>query len=455
MPYYIVPFENGWRVMSKSGAFFSRKPLTLKMAKRQQRALYAKEKRGEMFEGGSFTVMTHNGQPHIILRGDGFFGDIFAKIKSVASNAVKSVGRVATGVLQKASEETSKPIRNDYPPKVREILARYGKGIVSELLIRREPIVGLIDKALNFITLGKWGQVKRELNYDKMFHLSLIATLTMPDQTQVKILIEKNEVINMTTDFKMIGSKMEYVAVPVPCCITLEEMMAKTQTFYGANYFKYDAFNDNCQKFINSILTANGLNTPQVEGFIMQDVETLLKRLPKFISPFARLTTNIAGLADRAIYGEGEDFVPPSKVKREGRGRMQKCYGGVNLKGMMVGNRGGVPIQPKFKAQLEKAGLSPEEYLRKAREVANREGYDGRALQFSDNGVNKLMIYDDEGKPRHFGRVGYGDYIIYSATDKELAEKKRNTFHKSHSKIKGDWKNDKFSPNMLALKINW
>lgn len=454
MPYYIVPFENGWRVMSKSGAFFSKHPLTLKMAKRQQRALYAKEKKGEIYEGGSFTFMTHNGQPHLILRGEGWFGDLFAKVKTVASNVASSIGRVATKALQTVSEATSAPIRNDYPPKVRQILARYGKGTVSELLVRREPIVGLIDKALNFITLGKWAQVKRELNYDKMFHLSLIATLTMPDQTQVKILVEKNEVINMTTDFKMVGSKMEYISVPVPCCITFEEMMAKTQTFYGANYFKYDAFNDNCQKFINSILNANGLSTPQTTGFIMQDVESLLKGLPDYISPFARLTTNIAGLADRAIEGEGAD--PPKKVRREGRGRMQKCYGGINLKGMMVGNaKADVRIAPKFKAQLEKAGLSPEEYLRKAREVANREGYDGRALEFSDNGKNKLMIYDDEGKPRHFGRVGYGDYIIYSATDKALADKKRNTFHKSHSKIKGDWKNDKFSPNMLALKINW
>jgi hypothetical protein len=426
------------------------------MAKRQQRALYAKEKRGEMYEGGSYTYMTHNGQPHLILRGEGFFGDLFAKVKTVASNVANSIGRVATNVLQTASQAISAPIRNDYPPKVREILARYGNGVVSELLVRREPIVGLIDKALNFISLGKWAQVKRELNYDKMFHLSLIATLTMPDQTQVRLLMEKNEVINMTTDFKMIGSKMEYVAVPVPCCITLSEMMANTQSVYGANYFKYDAFSDNCQKFINTILVANGLSTPQTTGFIMQDVESILKGLPSYISPFARLTTNIAGLADRAIYGEGDDFVPPKKTRREGRGRMQKCYGGVNLKGMMVGSgKPTVSIQPKFKAQLEKAGLSPEDYLRKAREVANREGYDGRALEFSDNGKNKLMIYDDEGKPRHFGRVGYGDYIIYSATDKALADKKRNTFQKSHSKIKGDWKNDKFSPNMLALKINW
>lgn len=578
MPYYIVPFEDGYRVMSKSGAFFSQKPLPLAVAKRQQRALYAKEKNGDMYEGGSYTYMRHNGQPHFIMKGEGFFGDLFAKVKSVASNLVSSV---ATKALNVVASATSYPLRNDYPPKVRAILAQYGSGIVNELLLRREPIQGAVETALNYISLGRFAQVKKELNYDNVFHLSLIATITMPDQQQVRIMMEKNEVINMTTDIKPAGEQVEYLPVPVPCCITLNEMMARTQSFYGEGYFKYDAFRDNCQAFINTILTANELNTPRIHAFVLQDTASILKGLPDYVSPFANLTTNIAGLADRAIQGEG---AVPKKNRRESR--MMKSYGGVNLKGVMVGKgflgnalnaigdtvdkakrewkdkgmavltgtnytgawnrlddeylrthpptdkidegalrhdleysriaklrKKGAPaaeieqlirksddefldnikkhwrtnpwaaalgfagikgknvaedtvglnknlfvgegIPSKFKAQLEKAGLSPEEYLRKARAAANREGYDGRALEFSDNGKNKLMIYDDEGKPHHFGRVGYGDYIIYSNMDKALAEKKRNTFHKSHSNIKGDWMNDKFSPNMLALKINW
>lgn len=403
-----------------------------------------------MYEGGSYTYMRHGGQPHFIMKGDGFFGDLFAKVKSVASNLVSGV---ATKVLTVASTATSYPLRNDYPPKVRAILSQYGSGIVNQLLLRREPIQGAVEKALNYISLGRFAQVKKELNYDNVFHLSLIAVITMPDQQQVRIMMEKNEVINMTTDIKVDGDQVEYLPVPVPCCITLNEMMARTQSFYGNGYFQYDAFRDNCQAFINAILTANELNTPRIHAFVLQDTSSILKGLPDYVSPFANLTTNIAGLADRAIQGEGKDLVPHKKTRRESR--MMKTYGGVNLKGMMVRKGSGLSIPAKFKAQLEKAGLTPEEYLRKARATANREGYDGRALEFSDNGTNKLMMYDDKGTPRHFGRIGYGDFLIYSETDMKLAEKKRNTFQKSHSKIKGDWRNDKFSPNMLALKINW
>jgi hypothetical protein len=95
-------------------------------------------------------------------------------------------------------------------------------------------------------------------------------------------------------------------------------------------------------------------------------------------------------------------------------------------------------------------------YLTKARAAAKRTGYDSRALEFSDDGVHKLMIYDDEGRLRRFGRVGYGDFIIHSmAGAQSVADSKRKRFRKSHMAIKGDWKDDKYSPNWLAINILW
>jgi hypothetical protein len=118
-------------------------------------------------------------------------------------------------------------------------------------------------------------------------------------------------------------------------------------------------------------------------------------------------------------------------------------------------------ISTPFRKQLKKEGIQPERYLQIVRDIATEQGYDGRALEFSDNDEHKLMIYDDNGTPRRFGRVGYGDFIIWSIKEsrgdvpKGFAEQKRRVFNKSHSKIKGDWKSDKFSPNNLALKILW
>jgi hypothetical protein len=122
---------------------------------------------------------------------------------------------------------------------------------------------------------------------------------------------------------------------------------------------------------------------------------------------------------------------------------------------------GGSEPHRVFLRQLKKANMSPVEYLRQARRAANAAGYDGRALEFSDDDEHKLMIYDDKGTPRRFGRVGYNDYLLWKNEEamgrvkSGYADQKRNVFNRSHKKMPGEWKSDKFSPNMLALKILW
>jgi hypothetical protein len=110
----------------------------------------------------------------------------------------------------------------------------------------------------------------------------------------------------------------------------------------------------------------------------------------------------------------------------------------------------------KFAAQLKSIGLSQSSYLKQAKSTAKRNGYNPSLLTFSDNSVHKLM-YDGS----RFGRVGYGDYIIWKHNEKRgakpkgYAAMKRNVFRTSHSAIKGNWQSNPKSPNMLAIKILW
>lgn len=118
-------------------------------------------------------------------------------------------------------------------------------------------------------------------------------------------------------------------------------------------------------------------------------------------------------------------------------------------------------ISKDFLTQLENIGFKPSKYLKIARETAYNNGYNPSTINFSNDGVHKLEIIDNLGKVKKFGRVGYGDFIIYSFLEKNkqvpkgLADQKRNTFQSSHSKIKGNWKSNPFSPNNLALRILW
>ncbi|NDD53234.1 hypothetical protein EBZ39_05070 [bacterium] len=118
-------------------------------------------------------------------------------------------------------------------------------------------------------------------------------------------------------------------------------------------------------------------------------------------------------------------------------------------------------VRRKFKEELKHYGLSPSAYLQRARTAAKKAGYNPKSLTFSDDDDGKLMITDDSGRKVRFGRVGYGDFLLWSAAEKKgkvksgFAAQKRDTFQKSHSQIKGDWKSDKYSPNSLALAILW
>lgn len=92
-----------------------------------------------------------------------------------------------------------------------------------------------------------------------------------------------------------------------------------------------------------------------------------------------------------------------------------------------------------------------KEFLNMARNKAKKENYNPNDLFLSDK-KNKKLMYIKDNKKIYFGAKGYGDFIYYSNYEPEIADKKRNTFIKSHSKIKDS---GKYSPNQLAIRILW
>jgi len=152
--------------------------------------------------------------------------------------------------------------------------------------------------------------------------------------------------------------------------------------------------------------------------------------------------------------GTGEfhstDAMPLARAKR------QLTALNISLKG------GAVQRNPKFYKQLRDADIDPMAYLKKARAFAKRMNYDPKDLDFADNDVNKLQIKAPDGSIRRFGRVGYGDFLIWSHKEargevpKGYADQKRRVFRKSHiamSKKRGI--TDEYAPNNLAINILW
>jgi len=557
----------GFKVYDTDGRIYSRHPLTKYMARRQQSALYAAEAQKGIKYGKGYMVIHHDGKKHKLLEGQGFFSDIFSSAKKAISSAVGAVKQRFTDVAQ--------GIRKDYPPDVRRVIAKYGDQPITKIVIHREPIQSFITKALNFITLGKWEEVRGSLPYDKLFHLRMYVSLA--DGT--RLICEKNQVINIkpVSETAGVGESMD---VPLNKQLTLKQFLDAGAQRAGDAFFLYDAFTNNCQMFVDGLLTANGLNNPQLQAFVKQDVQQLADKLPGYVGKIARGATDLAALADVALKGRavrmeakggaatrewfnkqkalgrlkqystfedmigqqkaaaadaatrtkqyaaeasaklaetppgeelvackvkddlslGRNVVPKSKCKELHDARFAKWEAETHpdrakffrplVEGIKTAvelgleNIPGVPdamkeihskvvkpllgegkikttrIRAAFKKQLEEMGLKPATYLRAVRRAAKKAGYDAATVQFADDAEHKLMIHVD-GRKEKFGRVGYGDFIIWKhlektgEAEKGMAAQKRRVFHKSHKAIPGDWKADKFSPNSLALAILW
>lgn len=75
---------------------------------------------------------------------------------------------------------------------------------------------------------------------------------------------------------------------------------------------------------------------------------------------------------------------------------------------------------------------------------------DNVILYISDRKNKKYMVYDpNNDKMVHFGDIRYEDFT------KHRSLSRRNAYLSRASAIKGDWKNDKYSSNCLAMNILW
>lgn len=126
--------------------------------------------------------------------------------------------------------------------------------------------------------------------------------------------------------------------------------------------------------------------------------------------------------------------------------------------GGCMGECGGKVSQ--FQKKLDKIGFKPKLYLKKAKEMASKTGYDPSKVLFCNTGKNKLMYESPDGLV-HFGNPDYPDYIIYSflehkgEVDEGTADKRRELYRARATNIKGDWKKNKYSANNLAINILW
>ena len=176
------------------------------------------------------------------------------------------------------------------PKAITKMLKRDGDKTIVRLEICRKPVQSIIQKFANFVSLGRYNRELKRLNYDTAFHMYLVIHLN--DMNIISI--EKNQRV-MVKAGKINGGECKQLEYGEK---TLREFWMTAEDLKVPGFWRYDPVVNNCQRFVRSILNANGIS--QFNDFISQDTRTLL---PPLVQKFARGLTDIAGIADWIFKG--------------------------------------------------------------------------------------------------------------------------------------------------------
>jgi len=186
----------------------------------------------------------------------------------------RSKPKYATGAeVSEASEAIHKVLDwwqgSAVPPQVANFLKAHGEDKITSLMVGRTPISKTLDLALDVMSGGKFGQVKKKLGYDKFFHLFVVVN--------GKHRIEKNELFNIINYSK--ASDEEDMPVSLEGKdLTISQFMEKASKGDETNFYRnYNAFGANCQAMVMKLLSRNHLVTAEIAEFVKQNVEEYAK----------------------------------------------------------------------------------------------------------------------------------------------------------------------------------
>jgi hypothetical protein len=191
--------------------------------------------------------------------------------------------------------------RKNYPPQFRAEKLKMGDFRITRMTVCKDVINRFAYNAMNILTGSQFQEEMSKLNYDDAYHLYIILKL----DTNEYYRLEKNQVMALVPAKGDEGTKRIEVNIDNNIRYTLNEMLAKTERLMGDDLFIYNGASTNCQDFIYRFLKANGLDTPELKKFIVQDMQTVISKLPPLIQSFQRGVTDVAGLFDVLLEGEG------------------------------------------------------------------------------------------------------------------------------------------------------
>jgi len=89
-------------------------------------------------------------------------------------------------------------------------------------------------------------------------------------------------------------------------------------------------------------------------------------------------------------------------------------------------------------------------------EKAKRYLGNNAVIKLSTNSKKKYMVFNpNTNKWIHFGQMGYEDFTLLQQKDPVGGKIRRQNYLTRTANMRGNWKDDKYSPNNLSRNILW
>jgi len=226
------------------------------------------------------------------IHGDGIMDDISSFGKKVVGGVKEGASKVS-GYFDRVVN-----MKKEIPPNVKKALDEIGDKSITSARVGRTPVQALVQGALRSVA---------NVPYDNLFHLFI--ELNIEGR---KWVLEKIERINLVDEDRSSKEGAEFTE-SFSVDKTMNELFLNTQDFMGKRFLPYQSNSNNCQVFIDSVLTANGLNTPTLKEFVKQDTRSIFKNNP-ILRKFANTLTDLGGFFNAALQGGALALLDPKRM---------------------------------------------------------------------------------------------------------------------------------------------
>lgn len=179
-------------------------------------------------------------------------------------------------------DNTKKTIcKNEYNDNTKKTLYKYGNIKIDKIVVFREPILRRYELLLNIMSLGNFNKVKTKNGFDNFYHTGLIAEVNSKN-----FFIDKYYFVNVSTSYINNNHPLETINVDMKGeTITINQLLDTTLNKQNIeDFYSYDVFKNNCQMFTRELLQNIGLYTKEIDIFLFQNIENMVKEIPELVN---------------------------------------------------------------------------------------------------------------------------------------------------------------------------